>query len=218
MTQLAHIDLEQDTLVSTVSELVDAASGVVILSRSDLSEATDLVKVIKGRHREIEEERTRLVKPFNDGVKQINARFKSILQPLETAESDIKAKMLAFQQEEARAAEVARREAERLAAEEAARVAAEFAAENLDRPDLPPPPPMPVAVTPEAPKSTYGAFGGVSTVKKVWAFEVLDIAALAAARPDLVTVDSAKVNAEIRGKGGDIPGLRVFEKETIAVR
>ena len=55
---------------------------MVILSREDLSEATDLVKLIKTRARGIEDERTRLVKPFNDGVKQISARFKQVLEPL----------------------------------------------------------------------------------------------------------------------------------------
>lgn len=88
MNTAVQIANEQQ-IVSTVSQLCDAAGGVVILSREDLSEATDLVKLIKTRARGIEDERTRLVKPFNDGVKRINARFKQMLEPLDSAERDI---------------------------------------------------------------------------------------------------------------------------------
>jgi hypothetical protein len=211
--QAVQITNEQQ-IVSTVSQLCEAASSVVILSREDLSEATDLVKLVKTRAKEIEEERTRLVKPFNDGVKQINARFKQMLEPLDSAERDIKAKMLTFQQDENRKSELARQAAERKAAEEAARVAEE----NKGPPEAAVTAAVIPLLAPSPPKTTYGQFGATSTVKKVWAYELLDIAALAAARPDLVMVDAGRVNAEIRGKGGEIPGLRVFEKETIAIR
>lgn len=205
----------EDKLVTTVASLTEVAGYVTVTNATELGNATDLVKLIKTRWKEIEAERTALVKPLNDTVSRINSRFKSILAPLEAAETTVKGKMLAFQQEEARKAEAARKEAEEKArreAEEAARLAAES-----DRPLVVPVVPVPTAA-PQAPKTAYGSFGGVSTVKKVWTFEVTDIQALAAARPDLVTADAVKINAEIRGKGGDIPGLRVFEKDTISVR
>lgn len=203
----------EDRLVSTVSSLVEVASYLQVTTQEELGNATDVVKLIKTRWKEIEDERTGLVKPLNDTVGKINARFKTILAPLKDAEDAIKAKMLTYQQEEARKAAEARR-----IAEEAARKAAEEAAKLAAEQSLPVPAPVIIAAPPQPAKSSYGSFGGVSTVKKVWVFEVEDIAALAAARPDLIAVDSAKVNAEIRGKGGNIPGLRIFEKETIAVR
>ncbi len=203
----------EETIVSTVRELCDAAEGVIILSREDVSHATDLVKVIKARHKEIEDERVALVKPLNDTVGRINDRFKAILAPLGTAEDDVKGKMLAFDREERRKVEAASKEAERLAAEAAAKAAAE-ATEKQE--SISAASPAPAVSAP--PVSTYGQYGGVSTIRKTWAYELVDIVALANARPDLVTVDAAKINAAIRGKGGEIPGLRIFEKETIAVR
>lgn len=205
----------EDRLVSTVSELCEVAEYLAVKSQEDLSHATDVVKMIKTRHKEIDAERTGLVKPLNDTVDKINSRFKTILAPLKTAEDGMKAKMLSFQQEQARIAADARR-----VAEEQARRAAEKAAKLAAESDRAPIPVMEVAL-PEpsaASKTSYGSYGGVSTVKRTWAWELLDIAALAAARPDLLQVDAMKVNAEIRGKGGDIPGLRVYEKETIAIR
>jgi hypothetical protein len=235
MNNLALVTQENDVeikLRSTAQELCEAASEVLILTRHDLSHATDLVKAIKTRFKDIEDERTRMVKPFNDGVKAINARFKSMTAPLAEAEEAVKARMLIFQkQEEARAIEEAKRQ-ERIAQEAAAKArAAQEAAmaqdaaqadETLDRAPMPHSPAMPLQAASEIAVShrptTYGQTGAVSTVKKTWAYELVDIQALAAARPDLVLVDAVKVNQEIRGKGGEIPGLRVFEKDVMQVR
>ena len=92
----------EDHIVSTVAELCQSAADLVIMDKSDMVMASDLVKVIKTRAKEFEDERTRLVKPFNDGVKAINARFKAMTQPLDAAEKEIKAAMLAWQQAENR--------------------------------------------------------------------------------------------------------------------
>jgi hypothetical protein len=215
---------EEQRLTASVKQLVDAASDTIIMSREDYSEATDLVKLIKTRHKEIEDERTRIVKPINDSVKHINDRFKQMTSPLAEAEQAVKNKMLDFQRKEEEKARKEREEAERkhreeMAAQEAAaRKAIEESGETYDRATPPVMPTLAPNLPPAPPKTTYGQYGSTSTVKKVWAWDLVDIAALAAARPDLVTVDSAKVNAEIRGKGGNIPGLRIFEKDTIAVR
>jgi hypothetical protein len=232
-------------LRATSRQLCETATQVVIMSRQDLSEATDLVKLIKTRAKEIEEERTGMVKPFNEGVKQINSRFKAMLVPLEEAESDLKGKMLVFQQEEARKVEAERRRfeeaqreqqrkeaEERRVREEEERKAWEAAeakrvAETPEAPPTPTPAPTPeptmapLVVAPPSTQhrpTTYGQSGAVSTVKKQWAFEIVDIRALAAARPDLVSVDQVKVNQEIRGRGGDIPGLRIFQKDILQVK
>lgn len=215
MLQAVAINNE-DKLVNSVSSLVEAATYLKVTTPEELSNATDIVKLIKTKHKEIDGERTALVKPLNDTVDRINGRFKTILAPLKTAEDEVKAKMLTFQQEEVRKAEEARREAERKAAEETARIAKEQAEAAPD---------APVAIVevvpvlpPAAPRTSYGSFGGTSSMKKVWVFELEDIQKLAAARPDLVTVDASKVNAEIKGKGGEIPGLKIYQKDTIAVR
>lgn len=207
----------------TVQELCEAGSSVILMTRADLSHATDLVKIIKTRSKEIEEERTRLVKPFNEGVKAINSRFKAMTAPLDEAETEVKNKMLAFQREEKKRAdeEVAKQEKIRQEALARAQKQAEEEAENSpqDRPIGPPPmSEIPVSVVSQHRPTTYGQTGAVSTVKKQWTFDLLNIQALAAARPDLVVVDTVKINQEIRGRGGVIPGLNVYEKDVISVR
>lgn len=212
-------------LRSTAQELCEAASNVIIMTRSDLSHATDLVKAIKNRTKEIEDERTRLVKPFNEGVKAINSRFKAMTVPLMEAEEGVKSHMLAFQKAEEKRAqeEAAKQEKSRQEAAERRRKEEELQAKDsaLDRPEIPistTPFEPPALIVPQHRPTTYGQTGAVSTVKKTWTFELVDIQALAQVRPDLVQVDTVKINQEIRGKGGDIPGLRVYEKEIMQVR
>lgn len=208
-------------LRSTAQELCESANDVVIMTRVDLSVATDLVKTIKVRHRDIEDERKRLVRPFNDGVDAINARFKSMTAPLKDAEDSLKTKMLSFQKEEERRAqeEATRIEKARRESEEKSRKEADESSNGDDIRSMPSPEPVEAPIVPAHKPTTYGqTTGAVSTVKKQWTFELADIKALASARPDLVVVDTVKVNQEIRGKGGEIPGLRVYEKDVLQVR
>lgn len=209
-------------LRNTSKELCELADDVLIMTRADLSATTDLVKVIKMRYKEIEEERTKLVKPFNEGVKAINARFKAMTAPLEEAEASVKGKMLTFQKEEERRAqeeaarlEKIRREAEEMALKEQEEAVA-TGADDIRAMPIPIPIVDPIVSTHRP--TTYGQTGAVSTVKRVWTFEVTDIKALAAARPDLVVINEVEVNREIRGKGGEIAGLRIYEKEIMQVR
>lgn len=227
MNQAALSIVEQENQVevrlrATAMELCESAGDIVIMTRPDLSHATDVVKAIKTRTKEIEDERTRIVKPFNEGVKAINARFKAMTAPLEDAETSLKGKMLTFQKEEERRAreEEARiAKAQQEAIEKSRKEQEEAAASGGDDIRSMPIPEAPIAiVAPIHKPTTYGQTGAVSTVKKTWAFEVVDIKALAAARPDLVRVDDVRVNQIIRGIGGDIAGLRIFQKEHVDVR
>lgn len=220
LTTISQASPAELQLINTSKQLCESAADVIIMTRADLSAATDLVKIIKNRSKEIDEERTRLVRPFNDGVKAINARFKAMTQPLEDAEIEIKGKMLTFQkQEEVRA----RQEQERINAknrelEEAARKKAEEESNGEDIRSMPlPDQPITIVASSHRP-TTYGQTGAVSTVKKVWAFEITDIKALAVSRPDLVLANDTEINREIRGKGGNIAGLNIYEKEIIQVR
>ena len=225
---LQEINPVEIKLKATALELCESASDTVIMTRPDLSHATDLVKTIKSRFKEIEDERKRIVKPFNDGVDAINGRFKGMTGPLLEAEAALKGKMLAFQKEEEKrandeAVRVAKIQAE--AAEKARQEAEEHAKANPEADDISsmPLPEKLIAAAVEVNMpihrpTTYGQTGAVSTVKKVWAFEVTDIKALANARPDLVMVDTVKINQLIRGVGGEIPGLRIFQNETMSVR
>lgn len=194
---------------------MEKADEIVIFTRNDLSIATDICSEIKKRIKVIEDEREKIVRPINEGVKQVNNNFKTIRIPLEEAETRLKSSMLKFQQEEQRKADDERRKAE---AAEKERIKKEQE-DNADNNVIEPPKEIVTAAPISTFKpSTYGQTGATSTLKKVWKFEVTDISALATSRPDLVQVDQVKVNQEIRGQGGNIAGLRIFQDDVLQVR
>ena len=90
------------------------------------------------------------------------------------------------------------------------------------KPAPPPPAPLP---PPPAPVTTPSLFreppkpAGLS-VKDKWQFEVLDAAAVYAARPDLcrIEVRTAEVNAAISAGVREIPGLRIWSELQANVR
>lgn len=220
---------EETRLAMSAKELCAKADQVVIMDRSDLSSATDLLKTIRSRVKEIEKERKALVQPLNDHVKTINGRFKAMTDPLGEADSTISRHMLSFQkQEEQKAAEADRQRREAEAKAEAERV--ERIKAMIPHNEMLEPIELPAKTEIDSPyanaahqmpayrPTTYGQSGAVSTVTKQWKFELLDIQALAAARPDLVMADTVKINQEIRGKGGEIAGLRVYQDEVLKVR
>lgn len=216
-------------LRSTATKLIDDAGALRIFTAADLSYATDLLKSLTERGKQAEEERKRLVKPFNDGVAQINARFKSITLPLQDAVGMLKDKMLTFQRAAERKAEeerqrrqreqdeIDRKERERKAAEEAQNLKEATDGEEQDRAAPParieePPPP---AVASSFKPSTYGQTGAISTVKKVWKHELADISQVPA---QYLLLDTVKVNQAVRAGIREIPGVRIFQTEELAVK
>lgn len=221
-------------LRGTVSELVAAAKQVIIMTRVDMSQAVDLVAAIKKRQREAEDARTRITKPINEALREVNGRFKSMVAPLDEAESVLKGKMLTFQKaEEAKAREEAQRlqkqqdEADRLAREEAQRKRDEEAKqatddETFDRAELPPavvnaPLPVPerTIIEPAIRKTTFGQSGAAFTAKEVWKFELVDLAQVPV---EFTLLDSSKVNQAIRAGIREIPGIRVFKESVASVK
>lgn len=206
-------------LSGNVGLLVAEANQVAVFDDNSLAAATDLLGRIAGLRKAAEKERTTLVKPFNDGVKAINDRFRrGFSDPLGIAEDTVKKAILPYQvkrkqEAEAKAKEeAAAREAallEQAAKQEAEgnTVEAELALRDAAK------------VKPVVEKVGYGkATDAQSVIRQVWDFEIVDKAACAAARPDLVQVDSVAVRAAIRAGEREIAGLRIFQKDTIAVR
>lgn len=226
---------EEIQIRSSVGELVAAAKDVVIMNHADLSAATDLCAAIKQRAKEAEEARTKITKPINDGLREINARFKAMMQPLLDAEGMVKSRMVRFQEQEERRAreEAARKEAERQEqlrkereeAERRAREAAEAAADpSLDRPAIPSPTEFvekhmpfeaPAPIQPEIRKTTYGQSGASFTAKKVWDFKLVDLSKVPV---QFLCLDSTKVNQAVRAGIREIPGIEIFEKTIASVK
>jgi len=206
------------TMMGTNNTLIDAARGANIDSEATLSTAVDLLSEIKGRAKAIEAERKTWVDPLNQQVKRFNEKFKGLSEPLEDARIGLTKKVVAYQsiveaQKRAEAEKVRlAREAELLAAAQAKEELgnAEGAEKLLN---------YAIAVKPVVEETGRGGFSGSkSVISKVWTYEVLDMAALAAAPQNLVIDNSAKINQLIREGVRELPGLRIYQREQLSIR
>ena len=198
--------------------------------KSYIASADDLKK-IKAKAKELNETRMSLTRPIEESKKKIIAFFKEPLDFLSRAEDAVKKAMIIWQQEqerlrreeEARLAEIQRKEAERLqreAAKEAARAeslktdkakaAAAAKAEELKA--------QAEATTAIAPtvESTVEEVSGIST-RKAWKFEIVDKEKLPR---EYMIPDEKYIGQMVRATKGrkEIPGVRIYSEDIIASR
>lgn len=117
---------DSNALSSSAQRALTSANSLVIDSHEMYQIAGEDLSNIKRRQKDLEEQRTGIVKPLNEAVKRINDMFRAPMDFLTQAEGILKRRMLAYtdEQERKRRVEEAklRAEAERRAAEERARI------------------------------------------------------------------------------------------------
>lgn len=195
--------------------------------------AVEAMRPLKEIERQVEADRKAVKAPVLDLGRAVDDKAKDFIKPVVAELHRLSALVSHYQFEErkkaaeaeaTRQAELRRQEEERRKAEaEARRIEAERQkAIEAGKPAPPPPAPLP---PPPAPVTTPSLFreppkpAGLS-VKDKWQFEVLDAAAVYAARPDLcrIEVRTAEVNAAISAGVREIPGLRIWSELQANVR
>lgn len=193
-------------LTTQVSEIVSTADSLIVNDENDYITATDLLSLISKINKKLEEKRKELVKPYNEQVKKINDFFKGYTEPLDRANRTVKQKALTYKQDQERK----RQEEERAIREalEKARKEAESQNKEVD---------IPAAETVVIPKliPTVRAGLGTSTVKKVWTFAIEDETKIPR---EYLMVNEKKIREAIRKGIREIPGVRIYQEEELAVR
>lgn len=117
-------------LDSAPRQMLAAAESYVVDCPEMYEAAADDLKSVKAKYKAIEAQRVEIVGPLNKAVKAVNDLFRSPLDFLEKAETTLKNRLLAYDQEQERKrrAEQARLDAERRAEQERLRREAEEAA------------------------------------------------------------------------------------------
>lgn len=196
-------------LVNEATTIERAAVALIIKDDDSMKEASNMLGIIASAKKNLEKHRKFFVQPLNDQVKRINLWFKGRMEPLEKADGTIRSKVLVFRQEQERRR---REEEERL------RKLAQKEQKRLEKQAIkkgePAPPPIPVPIIPEQSKSVHGDFGTVSA-KKVWDFEVLDEMKIPR---EFLMVNEKAVRAAVKAGVRNIPGVRVFQREELAVK
>jgi hypothetical protein len=228
---LATASPDEIKIAVRISELRAGADRAVIEDDDTYGKGLDLIKIINAAASKAEDVRTGLVKPMNDTVKAINSRFKTaISEPLENAKKVINDKCTTYAVKKATAEREAaakiRREQEEQALNVAAAQEAAGDAEGANKTvEVAAKAGAKIEASAGRAVGVGGYTGAKGGLKKVWDYEVVDIAALATARPDLVEVNAgafrAVMNDLIRAetiKADAIPGVVFAQKDQLNVR
>ena len=170
--------------------LAETARTLVISTSDEARYASEMLTYISSAQKKLEAQRVFLVKPLNDHVKDINNVFKEWKSPLDEADTTLRRKMLAWHVEEERRAAAEREVLEQLDVPEE------------DMPDLP------VRVV-------RSETGGSTSVRKTWTYEVVDQKIVPKA---YLMLDDGLINLAIKDGTRKIKGLRIYQKESLAVR
>ena len=211
------IENEIQPIATAGAELLIQANRGEVTDDASAEKMTDLTKFAKTQLKKSEDARKALVKPLNDHVKWINGEFKKAQEPLQEAEKVAKSKIGAYlsekQRKEREEQERIRREEEERRLQEAARLEDEGdlsgAEELLDS--------APTAATAPASSPVRGDMGGTASTMKVAKVRITDMAAAAKARPDLFNLAEQQAIRALKA-GESIPGLELYEEETVVIR
>lgn len=219
------------------SQIAAFSQAHKVTDQKTLDDANEFLIKLKQLEKEAKSNEKSFTAGLKDTIKKIESVFKPKFDNISSAISNISSKILAYKQEQERLAKEEARQRElkaeedRKAAvkkleEEAAlndSLAAMFGEEEPTEQqvqkqiEIEVVKQQPVKVEPIKTGMTRTKSGSTSVVKR-WTYEVTDIAALASARPDLIMDNSVLINAAIRNDEREIPGLRIYQKESLSVR
>ena len=192
-------EVELQTIESQISPVVEKAQGYVVDNIKDVDNVSAFLKEIKEMEKIVEDKRITFTKPLNESLKNINDTFKKMREPLEQARDLLTRKILAWK----------RIESERVAAEQAAyRKIQEAEAELCRLQNKPVIKEEPIVIAPVVNK-----IGNMQTVKR-WTFEVIDFFKVPDEYKELNTTE---VNCAIRAGIREIPGLRIYQEESLSI-
>lgn len=207
-TALLKIDPHDNSaymaLVSEVQSFVSSAEGASIATVELREFATNDLSLIARLKKSIGDLRMDYLAPLKEHTETINAAFKDITDPLAKADSILRQKVLAFNQEQDRI----RREAEDLARQER-EVAERRAKLNGDVTTPFVPESLPVVAEQRAITDV-----GESNTMKISKWEVVNFSLI----PDeFKMIDAGKVHKQVKAGREDIPGIRIWKEKTLRV-
>jgi hypothetical protein len=192
-----------DEVNAQANAMPQLATAMIVETPEHVTAATNFLGFLATSKKRFEARRTFFVRPLNDQVNAINAAFRSIITPLDTATATLKTKVLAYNREQER---FRQEEIKRLQQEEAAKIIdAYISGEEI---------PLPTVIAPpKAPTMTVGSFGKAVS-KKRWTFEVTNLALVP--RSYMMVNDQA-IRDAIKAGIREIPGVRIYQDEQLAV-
>lgn len=197
-------DIEVRSFYLQALKLRAWAGARVIATPDDLKPATDELSVIAKVKKGLEGKKRDYLKPFQDHVKETNEAYKSLMEPIETADKITRDKILAFRQEQERICRE-QEEINRLRIE-AAQKEKELKGEITEPVEL-------VEVVHIAPKQVTTEMGttGQRMIKK---WELVDKSLVP---EEYKILDSATITRVVKAGIPSIPGIHIYAELIVTV-
>ncbi len=199
-----ELDVEVKAFYTEACKIKEYAEARVITTAEDLKPASDDLLIIRRLKKVMEEKRKEYVRPLQDHMKTVNDTFRTLMEPIETADTITGGKILAFTLKQ----KLIREEQEKINAlrkEAADRDATLHNGEISESVNL-------VEVIPETPTTTRTDLGSVGQ-RDHWTFEVTDFALL----PDEYKMpDATKIGKIVRAGLHTIPGVKIWNEPILA--
>ena len=206
-TALLRIDPRQDAIVigfyDEAKKLLDYANARVIVSLDDAKLAADDLSMIAKLKKAMESKRKDYLQPFQDHVKEVNEIYKTLMQPIETADMVTRSKVLSFQREQAEL-KAKQEEINRLRMEAATKEAELNNGEIKESVNI-----IDVVTVPTHVYADNGTLG----TSKVWKFEVEDLTKIPL---EYLMPDMVKIGKVVRA-GVKIPGVKSWQENSLRV-
>ena len=175
------------------SLLLKQADSYVIKSAQDADSASEFRRKIKDVENRIEAKRLEFTKPLNQSLSAINETFKKLSRPLKEVRESLTGRILDWW----------RTENDRLAKEEERRRKIQDAHERAGHEVKAP-------IILERPETKMGD----TQVRKVWNWELIDFSKV----PDIYKeINRVAINQAIRNGAREIPGLEIFQEESLSI-
>lgn len=206
------IRAEATKLVSTIAA---QAALLKITDDAAMGKATTMLLAVKELKDKLQEKRDLIVKPLKQHVTLLEGLFKPAKDELEKADATLRGKVLGYRSEQQKRLDEERSQlmAEAEEAQEKAQstkgkaaVAAQQLAETKAAAAL--------EVSTSGPTRVMAVSSGQVAARKSWTYEVLDVGMVP---HEYWTLDGAKLRAAVKAGARTIPGVRIFEEESLAV-
>ena len=221
-----EIELSPAAFNARSEALMTSGNIKAIATVSDLDAAAGALTVIKSLTRSIEDSRKEVKAPVLEVGRRIDAVAKDYLGPLDTEAKRLSVMVGSYQEAAVRKAAKLREEEakiqaaaveEMLAKQNAAAAAGDEAAGDAAREEAA----NIIAASQIASTNAEGPKADGIVTRTAWKFEVSDIDALYAARPELCAIspNNAAIRAVLKGNNGKpIAGLRIWQEAGAIVR
>jgi len=190
---------ELQAIQSNGMELIGLANAHMVIDQGQADEANEILTKINHGLKQIEAKRTSFTAPLNQSLKEINASFKKMVEPIKYAKDELTSRLMTWRrQEQARIdaeREKAVREEERRRKIQEAHAAKGHAVKEDITPVVKP---IPFSVN------------DTTKVQKRWTHEIEDEALVPR---EYLIVNGPAITAAVRAGVRDIPGVKIYQKE-----